>query len=225
MKDERFFKHIGHLTTGLPKVPKCTSLCSQKNSIKPKVSQIKAMKSQAPKQQDIELTLRELTLAAIDPSIAVQSNSDSLTNAANKGNMVLSAFTLATKDNNANTKCTLPEINKLTTSRKQATERRKVSFDTKCPIAKTLRKAVNKQKERERYWKQKWGPVNGIDIEKAAAKIGSKKKSEDKKANESQPLFQHMYQRYDEFLSQENEIAMKRRAFARISKKGRLSIF
>eukprot|EP00112_Aurelia_sp_Birch-Aquarium-sp1_P009707 Seg2112.4 transcript_id=Seg2112.4/GoldUCD/mRNA.D3Y31 product="hypothetical protein" protein_id=Seg2112.4/GoldUCD/D3Y31 len=172
-------------------------------------------------EEDGGLTLQELTYACIWPEEETLSITDSLKNLQVSGNITDLALALATKDEKAYTSSNLPRINIRGSRISQNRSRnltRKVSFDTKCPIVKSLRQAQERQHERERYWKRHkvklTQPVNAPNrgSKKILPKLGH------------DALFQHLRQKYDDYEAQENVKMVRKKALKRIAKNGRLSM-
>ena len=171
--------------------------------------------------EDGGLTLRELTYASIWPSEEALSITDSLKNLQVSGNITDLALALATKDEKAYKSSNLPCINPRESRGSQVMSRhltRKVSYDTKCPIAKSLRRVQERQHERERYWyRHKVNLTQQVNPPNRGRKRTLPKLGHD-------ALFQHLRQKYDDYEAQENVKLGRKKALKRIAKKGRLSM-
>ena len=219
MEDKRFFwskEWSGHLLRSNNACSKYSYYSRYQN----KLTRLDVAETSSPIQRksDNDLTLKELTLAAMCPNVTASPNCEFLKQNSN-GNVVLSALSLATRDKELIVGCTLPDAKKIESNTRLSKERRKVSFGTKCPIAKSLKKAVEKQNERERYWLRKQSKQNNDDMK---YRKESKTTSDNITSVETRAMFQHIYQKYDKFLIQENEDAHKRKVFAWL-KRSRMS--
>ena len=106
------------------------------------------------------------------------------------GNMVGSALALATQNSESGKERTLPAISNYGPSTKALKPRKKTSINTKCPIVISLKKTLEKQNERERYWKRK-----GMELpQKENLKLPTLSQN---------ALFQHRKQKYEDFEAQE----------------------
>ncbi len=179
------------------------------------------LSSRSSKKQEVQITFGDLSKAAELQQLDTQSITESLERLHVAGNVVRSALAISTEGHNPiKTTLQLPKILMNQPCEKWTKAPRKISYETKCPISKALRKATEKQSERERYWRRRRGDF----LQKFNAKQQKNRKQSLPKL-ECNALFLHMKQNYADFEAQENAKKGRRKVFSRIiNRKGRVSM-
>eukprot|EP00794_Sanderia_malayensis_P019986 gene19986-21946_t len=150
------------------------------------------------------------------------------------GNAVRSAFAISTSGHDNTTKIMLQQLPKILKNdpyERSSSNARSVGKlapveKSKNPISQALRKATEKQSERERYWRKRrtdfMQRISGRTIENNNWKSNRMQQSLPKL--ESNAMFTHVTQNYAEFEAQETAKKGRREAFHRINRKGRASM-